>query len=104
MALANFAGSNSNGYLHDTSVVICPVLRTSDLLMQKSPPMDSTEQALGFSPERDDPDADAANWVGVAPATSYANAGEMYGEEEVEKTVVSTRINSGISVYFISSA
>lgn len=57
-------------------------------------------QALGFSPERGDADADAADWEGVsrATATSYANAGDLYGEEEVGKTVVSTRISCGIFV------
>lgn len=68
--------------------------------MQNSPTMASTEQAAqtsGFSPERGDADADTSDWEGVVPttATSYADAGEMYGEEEVGKTVVSTRVNCG---------
>lgn len=71
--------------------------------------MASTEQAaqaLGFSRERGDADTDAANWEGVAAATatSYSNAGEMYGEEGVGKTVVSARVNRDIlySYFFCS--
>lgn len=84
-----------------------------DVLLQNSPPMDTSQQAqaLGFSAERGDADAshaDASHWEGVVPdtATSYANAsnaGELYEEEEVGKTVVSARTNSGIFVCFVSS-
>lgn len=81
-----------------------------DVLLQNSPPMDTSQQAqaLGFSAERGD--ADASHWEGVVPdtATSYANAsnaGELYEEEEeVGNTVVSTRIYSGIFVCFVSCA